>query len=43
MLRLVTDPELCKRLGERARERCQASLGRQRWLEDMVKIYESVL
>ena len=43
MLRLVTDPELCRQLGERARERCQASFGRQRWLEDTVMVYESVL
>jgi len=43
MLRLVTDPELCRRLGERAREHCQATFGNHRWLEDMVRIYESVL
>lgn len=43
MLRLVTDPEMCNRLGKRARERCHASFGRQRWLEDTVRVYESVL
>ena len=43
MLRLARDPEECRRLGAQAAERCRARFSRDRWLEDTVRVYETVV
>ena len=43
MLRLVRDPEECRRLGERAREDCLRRFSQERWLADTVGVYERAI